>query len=415
MNVEIKSNDDGRKVLRVTKDIEAGETIYKEYPVVAVLDADLESSGKYCSHCFRALDFSTSSTAFQLPENQNPLGSTFCSEHCLNTNKSQSTSLLFTQEPPLPPELAAPNSPALDVEGRKAAQDKFVEYVKKEKRAGPLLVARFIARQVALETAKLAGKMSDVTAAGGSASASAKAEDAQGKKKEDFTDAEEGDYLLADHMERLRYLGVKPNEEELPLISAVLEKTLPGLEQFVTEERHATLLGKMAYNAIGVGYREDKPESTARPEDIEKTRTPTGTQHQLGSAFYTLSSYANHSCTPSAKLTFPSNTTELHLISTRALKKGDEITVAFVDVNQHDNESGAEARRRRRIELARGWRFACGCEKCEEEGRELSKEEKEGEKEKEEVVGDESKVEESARRFEEREKEIREEKANDVE
>lgn len=59
-------------------------------------------------------------------------------------------------------------------------------------------------------------------------------------------------------MERLRYLEVKPKEEELPLISAVLEKTLPGLEQFVTEERHATLVGKMLYNAIGVGSRDDK-------------------------------------------------------------------------------------------------------------------------------------------------------------
>ncbi len=74
----------------------------------------------------------------------------------------------------------------------------------------------------------------------------------------DFTDAEEGDYLLADHIERLRYLEVKVNEEELPLVSGLLEKTLPGLEQFVTEERHATLLGKMMYNAIGVGSREDK-------------------------------------------------------------------------------------------------------------------------------------------------------------
>lgn len=51
---------------------------------------------------------------------------------------------------------------------------------------------------------------------------------------------------------------MKPKEEELPLISAVLEKTLPGLEQFVTEERHATLVGKMLYNAIGVGSRDDK-------------------------------------------------------------------------------------------------------------------------------------------------------------
>lgn len=87
---------------------------------------------------------------------------------------------------------------------------------------------------------------------------------AGGKKstdKNDFTDAESGDYLLADHMERLRYLEVKPSAEELPLLVDVLQTALPGLEQFVTDERHATLLGKMAYNAFGVCFgsgRDDK-------------------------------------------------------------------------------------------------------------------------------------------------------------
>lgn len=93
---------------------------------------------------------------------------------------------------------------------------------------------------------KLAGKVSQAKSQEDSAAAG------------DFTDAENGDYLLADHIERLRYLEVKPSEEELPLVSAVLEKTLPGLEQFVTEERHATLIGKMMYNAMGVGSRTDK-------------------------------------------------------------------------------------------------------------------------------------------------------------
>lgn len=210
-----------------------------------MLDADIESSGKYCSHCFREIPQPIPPSC-QLPTDSNPLGSTYCSEQCLTANKTQSTSLLFTLEPPLPPELSPQGSPAFDIEGRKAAQQKFVEYLKTEKRAAPLLAARFIARQVAVETAKLAGNASQKKSQNDSAAAG------------DFTDAEEGDYLLADHIERLRYLEVKPNEEELPLVSAVLEKTLPGLEQFVTEERHATLIGKMMYNAIGVGSRDDK-------------------------------------------------------------------------------------------------------------------------------------------------------------
>ena len=54
----------------------------------------------------------------------------------------------------------------------------------------------------------------------------------------------------------------------------------------------------------------------------------------------------------------------MHLIANRDLKKGDELTVAFVDVKQHEDETVEDCRRRRRMELARGWKFACVCERC---------------------------------------------------
>ena len=38
--------------------------------------------------------------------------------------------------------------------------------------------------------------------------------------------------------------------------------------------------------------------------------------------------------------------------------------MAYVDVHQRSDESVADARRRRRQELARGWKFACECSKC---------------------------------------------------
>lgn len=56
------------------------------------------------------------------------------------------------------------------------------------------------------------------------------------------------------------------------------------------------------------------------------------------------------------------------------MKKGEELTVAYVDVTQYPNESMLECRRRRRFELARGWKFACACERCKEEEKELSEE-----------------------------------------
>lgn len=55
------------------------------------------------------------------------------------------------------------------------------------------------------------------------------------------------------------------------------------------------------------------------------------------------------------------------LIATSELKAGDELTIAYVDVTQREGESATECRRRRRMELARGWRFACPCSRCTEE------------------------------------------------
>ena len=38
--------------------------------------------------------------------------------------------------------------------------------------------------------------------------------------------------------------------------------------------------------------------------------------------------------------------------------------MAYVDVTQQPGESVTEARRKRRQELARGWKFACECSRC---------------------------------------------------
>ena len=41
--------------------------------------------------------------------------------------------------------------------------------------------------------------------------------------------------------------------------------------------------------------------------------------------------------------------------------------MAYVDVTQHPDETVVQARQRRRKEIARGWRFPCECQRCEEE------------------------------------------------
>lgn len=83
-------------------------------------------------------------------------------------------------------------------------------------------------------------------------------------------------------------------------------------------------------------------------------------------------------------------------MASRDLRVGDEITVSYVDCAQHEDETPVEARRRRRMDLARGWRFACACSRCAEEAAENPASASE-----EAPQEDESRVEESVQRVEE--------------
>lgn len=67
--------------------------------------------------------------------------------------------------------------------------------------------------------------------------------------------------------------------------------------------------------------------------------------------------------------------------------------MAYVDVTQKSHESPHECRVRRRKELARGWRFACTCQRCLQEGPQASSAA-------ENKVADESKVEDVVYRYE---------------
>ncbi|KAF5393182.1 hypothetical protein D9757_001192 [Collybiopsis confluens] len=330
-------SDISKKILVLTKDVKAGEVIYEEYPIVAVLDTDLQTQGTYCTQCLRTIEPSMSIKSPESPAFE----AIYCSVECQKTAKSQYHNLLFTLEPPLPPHIPAEPVTPENLEARRKAHTQYADYLKTTAHghSAPLLVARFIARQVASEMSKL---IPDTTQPASST-------------QKDYTGADGGDYLLADHFERLRYLEVTPPKEELELITAVLETVLPGLNSFVTDERYATLVAKMAYNTFGVYYdggRDDKPIPSARPEDIERTRIPVGTSRQVGSAVYTVSSYLAHSCDPNARPEFTGGTAQLHLIAARDMKAGEELTVAYVDVTRHEDESVIDCRRRRRTELA---------------------------------------------------------------
>jgi mitochondrial import receptor subunit TOM20 len=111
--------------------------------------------------------------------------------------------------------------------------------MKRQKKASPLLAAKFIARQVSIELAKMFQNIPMPTT------------DLPG------SDPDGEEYGLNDHVERLRYLELEVIPEESELLRNVLRYALPGLEGAVTDERYAILLGKMAYNLFGVCFAGD--------------------------------------------------------------------------------------------------------------------------------------------------------------
>ncbi|KAI0637988.1 MAS20-domain-containing protein [Trametes polyzona] len=379
MNVSVQTgpaqgNQAAKKILVAEKDFEEGDVIYTEKPLVVALDADLEGEGKHCSFCFRPIQ-----EDLAVIPTHDKLDSVYCSKDCENRAKLGWQNLLFGLEPVLPAELDN-GMGALTTEQRHVAQSEYTEFIQTKAKQANLLAARFVAKQIAHELIKLLPNKT-------------------GPIIEELQQLADGKdpYLVGDHIERLRFVEGNSTKEEVKLLGAVLGTALPGLEESITDERHAVIVGKMAYNAIGVcpdGGRDNRPVSSDRPEELERTRTPYGTARQIGSGVYIVSSYLAHSCDPNTRPTFPNGTNELHLVAARPIKKGDELTMAWVDVSQHEGESAGMARRRRRIELARGWRFKCECAKCVREAMdELEQEQNAAHDAALGVSGDESKVE----------------------
>jgi len=361
-----------RRILVVDKDVKAGEVIYKETPAVATLDPDLMSKGSHCAQCLRVIV-----PGLSLQPEGDLLSASYCSRECQTTARSKYGKLLFTLEPPVP-EVAPEITPSM-TSGRKKGQEAFVKFLQSEDakfQSYTYLTAQFIAIY-------LMDELVQVTS---------------GEGKSPFSSGSVDDYTLSDHFERLRYLELSKLEDQYKIVNDIFEHAMPGLERFLTLDRFCTLMGKMAYNAFGVTYsggRDDKPESSLRPEDQEKTRTRYGTRKQIGSAVYLTSSYLTHSCNPNARISFQEGTSKLSLIAVQDINKGEELTVSFVDATQKEDETVEEARRRRRMELARGWRMSCPCDRCAEEAPAESATSGTT------TVQDGSKMEEAVQRFEE--------------
>lgn len=363
--------------------------------MAAVLDGDLEGSGMHCSQCLRKISGVT-----HRPKDD-PLNSTYCSTECQELAGRQHHAFLFglgslVSVDPTPP----PPEP------RRAAQTQVAQLLKKTGHNRLLLTIRLFAHQVMSETAKVLPMLKpDEPAPPPSILPEPVGEYAS-------------EYGFADHVERLRYLEMHASPEELGAMRKLFSTALNSEEtgEFMTDERYETLKGKVAYNAIGVAFGGGRENKKNKPptdllnikEEIEWARTPLGIQRQVGAGLYRVSSYVSagghgqryaniipsqltHSCTPSARPTFPKGTYELHLVASRSITKGEELTMAYVEVARVPGESAEQCWARRRAQLVDGWRFVCRCARCvEERPKQL----------KQETIKDEARVEDAVNRFE---------------
>ncbi|KAG8761436.1 hypothetical protein FRC14_003849 [Serendipita sp. 396] len=357
MNVKVKLAPVGSKggdhiplqrtILVATKDFRAGETIFTEKPIVACLDADLIGSSEYCAYCLRVITSKGSCIKPPL----DPFQSNYCSTGCQRSAEEQYQDLLFGAVPPATPANPFPNRTKAIVEERRAAQESFVNLIKHGGKTSPLLILRFIGQLVADEHRRLLSS----------------------ELKNDLPDVDPESkltYSAHDHVERLRSIETQAGiqeDEEISQCRNLLKLAVDGLEAFLDDTKYMLLKGKLAYNCYGVTYglgRTDKPYSEGA---FERTRASHGPIHQIGSAFFRVASYINHSCLPSARAEFE-GTSEIHIVAINDIKAGDEITVSYVDTKRRSKDKNAtDARKHRRQELARGWGFACDCVKCAEE------------------------------------------------
>ncbi|KAF8988618.1 hypothetical protein BGZ52_006674 [Haplosporangium bisporale] len=312
MNVKVEEmpegvTAEGQKVIRrglvATRDFAAGETIYSETPIISSLEPSLEGN-EFCHYCMKQI--AEGVTKVPCPTCTKIV---FCSETCENSASTEFHTMLCTNdsEDATKPELALYN------------------YTKETNNKYPEMIAKFLVRMVHEET--------------------------QNTGEE---------YNLFDHIERLRFLEVRPSvaeEKEIELLKTTLGSRIPGIEEFINEERYLTLKGKLLYNAYGL--------STSLNPDLSVEPSPEQFRsvHDapvVGAGFYRVTSYMSHSCEPNTKIAFAEHNDNMSVVATTDIKAGEELHVGFID-----QKNGTLSTEQRRQELFQHYRFKCMCPLCE--------------------------------------------------
>ncbi|KAF8935956.1 MAS20 protein import receptor-domain-containing protein [Dissophora ornata] len=310
MNVKVDEKPegvtpDGQKVTRrglvATKSFAAGQTIYSEAPVISSLEPSLEGS-EFCHYCLKQIvDDSSKVPCSKCTQ------VVFCSSNCKDSASQEFHDILCTK----------------DSDDVSSPERSLREYTKATRNLVPEMLAKFLVKMVHEESLNSGAE-----------------------------------YNSFDHMERLRYLEIPPSaeeEKEMELLKVALGSNIPGIDEFITEERYLLMKGRLLYNLYGVSTSLDTERSVEPlPEKQRSVRDAPIT----GAGFYRVSSYLMHSCEPNAKIVFSDHDHTLSIVTTREVKAGEELYVGYI-------KNGSLSTEGRRLQLFTNYRLQCMCPLCE--------------------------------------------------
>ncbi|KAI1319065.1 hypothetical protein EDD11_004954 [Mortierella claussenii] len=310
MNVKVEEKPegvtaDGQKVMRrglvAAKAFAVGETIYTEAPVISSLEPSLEGKD-LCHYCLKEIVGAESKVPCS-----NCTQVIYCSQSCKVSASQEFHDILCTK----------------DSDDVSSPERSLHEYTKATRNLVPEMLAKFLVKMVHEESLNSGAE-----------------------------------YNSFDHMERLRYLEIPPSaeeEKEMELLKVALGSNIPGIDEFITEERYMLMKGRLLYNLYGVSTSLDANRKVeALPERQRSVRDAPIT----GAGFYKVSSYLMHSCEPNAKVVFSEHDHKLSIVATRAVEAGDELHVGYI-------KNGKQSTEQRRLELFTQYRLQCMCPLCE--------------------------------------------------
>ncbi|CAO3564612.1 unnamed protein product [Mortierella alpina] len=297
---------DGQKVVQrglfVTKDFAAGESIFSEAPVISALEPSLEGKD-FCHYCLKQIV--PEEAKVPCPKCTRVV---FCSGECQQTAAEEFHDILCAKN--------------VENDTATAVQD-LQDYTKETRKLVPEMLAKFLVKMV---------------------------------YEESLNRGEE--YNSFDHMERLRYLDVPASaeeEKEIELLKLALGSNIPGIDEFITEERYLLMKGRLLYNSYAISSSLDAHrEIQTMPERQRGAHEGPIT----GAGFYRVISYASHSCEPNGKLVFSEHSHKASVVATRDVKAGEELFVGYIN-------SDALSTDQRRLELFTKYRYQCMCPRCE--------------------------------------------------